>query len=180
MLELEKEMASSDQKAVYPGTFDPPTLGHMNVLTQALALFDEVYVVVANNFQKQTLFSQAERLRLLQSCAQELKISFQVEVHKGLIVDYCRDRGIDFLIRGLRSYSDFENECRMALMTRRLCPQLKILHIMADEKFFNLSSSLIKELACYGERSLSDFLPRGVELELKKKMREFKVESQKV
>ncbi len=165
-------MAAMKRIAVYAGSFDPPTLGHLDVIQRVQPLFDKIYLVVADNSRKHTLFSSSERVELLEGAADEIlpKGSFEIRLHQGLIVNLCKDVGAKVLIRGLRALSDFENEFQMATMNRRLDSSIETLHIMTDEKFFFVSSSLVKELA-YNEGSLKELVPTNVLKALLKKVK---------
>lgn len=156
--------------AVYAGSFDPPTLGHLDVAERVSQLFDKVYLVVAENARKQYLFSDQERAELLEKSAKRILKGrkFEVHIHRGLISDFCKVHKVNVLVRGLRAVSDFEGELAMATMNRRLNPDLETLHIMTHQKYFFLSSSLIKEVAQHGG-SLKDLVPPEVEQALRKK-----------
>ncbi len=156
--------------AVYAGSFDPPTNGHLDVIRRVAPLFDKLYLVVADNSRKQSLFSQEERVELLHEALEKIlpKKSFAVESFKGLIVNFCKKVGAQVLIRGIRAVSDFENEFQMATMNRKLDPTIETLHVMTDEKFFFLSSSLVKELARH-HAPLEELVPSNVLKALKKR-----------
>jgi len=155
--------------AVYAGTFDPPTLGHLDVLSRVEPLFDKIYVVVAENHRKKTLFTPQQRVSLIEDSLKELKqFKSHIEVlsYAGLIVDFCKKQNAKVLIRGLRAISDFENELQMAAMNRRLMAGIETLHMMTDEKYLFVSSSLIKEVAMSGG-ALGGIVPKCVEKALK-------------
>lgn len=158
--------------AVYAGSFDPPTLGHLDVLSRAATLFDVIYVVVAKNSEKQSLFDVSERVELLKRSIPQRKSGAKIviEVHEGLIVDFCKRVGSHALIRGLRAISDFEAEFKMATMNRRLNRGIETLHIMTDERYLFLSSSLIKEVARHGAK-LNGLVPTVVARAIREKMR---------
>jgi len=151
------------RNAVYAGSFDPPTSGHLDVIRRVQPLFDRLHLVVAVNGAKHSLFSAEERVELLRESVAEVlpRGSFEVPAPHGLIVDFCRDRGIHCLIRGLRAVSDFEKEFQMAAMNRRLDSSIETLHVMTDESFFFVSSSLVKELA-HHRAPLKGLVPRPV------------------
>jgi pantetheine-phosphate adenylyltransferase len=161
--------------AVYGGSFDPPTLGHIDVVKRVYANFDEIHVVVAVNSNKKGFFEPHERVALLEKALADLvqKGRVKVKSHQGLLVGYCAKVGAKILIRGLRAVSDFEAELQMASMNRRLAPKIETFHVMTDEKFLFVSSSLIKEIAEHGV-SLSDLVPAGVEAALKNKFQKLK------
>ncbi|MBL68570.1 MAG: pantetheine-phosphate adenylyltransferase [Verrucomicrobiales bacterium] len=154
---------------IYPGSFDPPTLGHVDVIGRAARLFDRVIVAVADNRGKRPLFTKVERGRLLK---QEVKAFANVEVDsfKGLLVDYAARMDACAIIRGLRAVSDFEYEFQMALVNRRLADQVETIFMMPRGKYIYLSSSLVKEVASLGGE-VSAFVPAAVEAALRKKLR---------
>lgn len=156
--------------AVYAGSFDPPTNGHLDVVRRVQPLFDKIYMLVADNSRKKTLFTADERVELLVGAlAERIPLgSFEVRPWTGLVVDFCKEIGAKVLIRGLRAVSDFENEFQMATMNRRLDPTVETLHVMTDEQYFFLSSSLVKELARH-KTNLNNLVPQNVMEALKKK-----------
>lgn len=158
--------------AVYAGSFDPPTNGHIDVIRRVQPNFDKLYLVVAENSRKNTLFTTEERVKLLQGALEPIlpEGSFEVESCSGLIVDYCRKVGTHILIRGLRAISDFEAEFQMATMNRRLRGDIETLLVVTDEKYFFVSSSLIKEVAYHGGE-LEGLVPENVKKALEKKCR---------
>ena len=149
--------------ALYAGTFDPVTLGHLDVLGRALALFDRVEVTVAVNASKQTLFSLEERVGLVQESIGALDGSERVSVaaFEGLLVDHARQRGATALVRGLRAVSDFDYEYRMALANRRLAPNVESVFLMPAEGQSIVSSSLVREIHRWGG-DVSSFVPPPV------------------
>ena len=135
--------------AVYPGTFDPPTRGHTDLVKRSLALADRVVVAVSRNSSKQPLFSLEERLEMLrQAVGTDPRVSF--EAFDGLLVDFCRARDATLIVRGLRAVSDFEYEFQMAMMNRHLLPGLETVFLVPPEDATYLSSSLVREVARYG------------------------------
>ncbi len=154
--------------AVYAGSFDPITLGHLDVAEKVRSLFDEIHIVVADNRQKKTLFTANERVKFIQDSLEHrgMTKTFHVASTEGLVVDYCRLNHASHLIRGLRAVSDFESEFSLAVMNRRLESGVTTVHVMADEKYFFLSSSLVKEVAGFG-RSVDDFVTPTVAAALK-------------
>lgn len=153
--------------AVYAGSFDPITNGHVDVLERAIALFDRIIMTVANNSGKKYLFAPEERVELVRSAVAKYA-TVDVELFEGLIVDYAHRKGAIALIRGLRAISDFEYEFQMALMNRKLDDSLHTVFLMPHEKYTYLNSSIIRELACLG-RDCSEFVPIGVNAALMKK-----------
>jgi pantetheine-phosphate adenylyltransferase len=136
-------------KAAFPGSFDPPTLGHANIIQRAAAIFDELVVIVAENRQKKNLFAAAERLALVGGIARPWK-NVRVELCEGLIVDFLKERGIPILIRGVRGEGDFSYEFELSMMNRALCPGIETVFMTTDPRYIVLRSSSIKELASFG------------------------------
>jgi pantetheine-phosphate adenylyltransferase len=154
------------RRILYPGTFDPITLGHFDVIERAVKLFDEVIVAVAENPNKKPLFSKDERYAMVSRAVAPLGAKVTVENFDGLLVDYAEKKGACALLRGLRAVSDFEFEFQMALMNRQLNPQLETLFLMPKDTYSYLSSSIIKEIARLGG-DISPFVPGEVALALK-------------
>ena len=153
--------------AVYPGSFDPVTRGHIDVLERALELFDRVIITVARNTSKLSLFTPEERVELIRTAVRTYP-SVEVEAFDGLIVEYAREHGAVALVRGLRAVSDFEYEFQMALMNRKLARDVETVFLMPNERYTYLNSSIIRELARF-QTDVSDFVPTNVAeaLELK-------------
>lgn len=154
---------------IYPGSFDPVTYGHLDIIKRALRISDKVVVAVAHNTDKKALFSVKERMDMLKKAVKDLK-GVEVGDFKGLIVDYVRKKGARVVIRGLRMISDFEYEFQMALTNRKLADDIETIFMMPSESYSYLSSKLIKEAASLGA-NLEGFVPRFVETEIKKKLR---------
>jgi pantetheine-phosphate adenylyltransferase len=153
--------------AVYPGTFDPLTNGHVDILRRALKIFDRVVVALAENVRKAPLFSLDERRKLIaDALGQDGRV--EIDAFQGLLADYCRRRGAGVVIRGLRALADFEYEFQSAHMNRRLAPDVETLFLMTGEESFYVSSSLVKEVALMGG-DVSRMVPRGVAAALTEK-----------
>ncbi len=135
--------------AVYPGSFDPPTRGHTDLVQRSLVLADQVIVAVARNSTKEPLFTVAERLEMLRS-AMGTDPRIRYESFEGLLVEFARRSGATFIVRGLRAVSDFEYEFQMALMNRHLHPDLETVFLVPPEDATYLSSSLVREVARHG------------------------------
>jgi len=135
--------------AVYPGTFDPITNGHANILRRSLKIFDRVVVALAENVRKAPLFSLDERRKLIADALGGDK-RLEIDAFQGLLADYCRRRGASVVIRGLRALADFEYEFQSAHMNRRLAPDVETMFLMTSEESFYVSSSLVKEVALMG------------------------------
>lgn len=157
------------KKAVYPGTFDPVTYGHIDLIKRAAKIFDEVIVAVADNDTKNPLLSTSERVDLLKRAVKGMN-KVKVESFSELMVDYVQSRKINVVIRGLRMISDFEYEFQMALTNRKLNSNIEVMFMMPNELYSFLSSKLIKEVAALGAE-LSEFLPSFVEKKLKERLK---------
>lgn len=155
--------------AVYPGSFDPVTYGHLDLIERALRVFDKVTVAIAKNVGKDPLFTTEERLEMMRQATRALK-RVEVEAFDGLVVDYVQKKKAALVIRGLRMISDFEYEFQMALTNRKLNSHIETLFLMPSESYAYLSSRLIKEAAGLGAK-ISDFVPPFVEKRLKAKLR---------
>ena len=146
--------------AVYPGTFDPITNGHVDILRRSLKIFDRVVVALADNIRKTPLFSLAERQAMIvEALGKDQRL--EVDAFQGLLADYCRKRGATVVIRGLRALADFEYEFQSAHMNRRLAPDVETMFLMTSEESFYVSSSLVKEVALMGG-DVSRMVPPGV------------------
>jgi pantetheine-phosphate adenylyltransferase len=154
-------------RAIYPGSFDPVTNGHLDVIERARKLFDEVIVAVADNDEKQPLFSLKDRLNLLSETAGKID-NVRIAEFKGLLVDFARGEEAGAVIRGLRAVSDFEFEFQMALMNRKLDGAVETIFLMPKEEYTYLSSRIVKEIARLGG-DVSRFVPACVVKALKTK-----------
>jgi pantetheine-phosphate adenylyltransferase len=153
--------------AVYPGTFDPVTNGHIDLVERSLKIFDIVIVAVAENPRKEPLFSPEERVALFKKALGKRK-NVVIEGFDGLLVDYVKMKGAVGIIRGLRAVSDFEYELQMALMNRRLDNTLETVYLMPSEDYSFITSTIVKEAASYGG-DVSSLVPGVVVAKLKKK-----------
>lgn len=149
--------------AVYPGSFDPITYGHLDILERATEIMDKVYLTVAVNREKKTVFDEVERLTLINKCLEGKKWAHKVEVTQftGLLVEYAKSVKANTLIRGVRQVSDFEYEFRMALMNRRLAPTIETIFLMPREELTFVSASMVREVAYWGG-DLTSFVPDHV------------------
>jgi pantetheine-phosphate adenylyltransferase len=154
--------------AIYPGSFDPVTNGHIDVIERARSMFDHVVVAIAHNPNKAGLFTPAERAALLGSVLVKDE-RLEIDIFDGLLVDYARRRGAGVIVRGLRAVADFEYEFQLALMNRRLVPEVDTIFLMTDERNFYVSSSLVKEVASLGG-DVSGFVPGAVKTALHAKL----------
>jgi pantetheine-phosphate adenylyltransferase len=153
--------------AIYPGTFDPITFGHIDVVERAAQLFPHVVILVARNTSKQPLFSGEERIAMVQEVFRGRK-GIEVEGFDGLLVEYARRRKASVLIRGLRAVSDFEYEFQMALTNRKLSSTLETIFLVPREQYTYLNSSIVREIARLGG-NISDFVPANVRRRLKQR-----------
>jgi pantetheine-phosphate adenylyltransferase len=151
---------SEMRRAIYPGSFDPVTNGHLDVIERARKLFDEVVVAVAHNDEKQPLFSLQQRLDLLRETAGKID-NVRITEFSGLLVEFAGAQGAGAVIRGLRAISDFEFEFQMALMNRHLNPAVETIFLMPKEEYTYLSSRIVKEIARLGG-NVSSFVPGRV------------------
>lgn len=165
---LSGEDRRNNRRAVYPGSFDPVTNGHIDVIRRALVLFDEVFVVVAENPEKSPLFNAGERIELMERALSSFQ-GVQVESFSGLTVEYARKKGAHNIIRGLRATSDFDYEFQMAITNRQLAREVETIFLMPSEDHFYLSSKLIKEIAQRGGE-VGRFVPDFVNSALQKKL----------
>lgn len=136
-------------RAVYPGSFDPVTRGHLDIIERASKVFDHLIVAVLENPRKNALFSMAERVRMLKSITQSYD-NVEVDSYQGLLVEYAEKNNLAIIIKGLRAISDFEFEFQMALINKKLNRNVDTMFMMTDYKYSFISSSLVKEVASYG------------------------------
>jgi pantetheine-phosphate adenylyltransferase len=155
-------------KAAFPGSFDPPTLGHLNIIQRAAGIFNELLVVVAENRQKKYLFSAEERVSMLQELTGEWK-NVSVTVSDSLIVDFLQKQDIKLLLRGVRGANDFSYEFELSMMNKALDPRIETIFMTTDPEYFVLRSSAIKELASFGGNT-AGMVPPLVAEALKKRL----------
>lgn len=155
------------KRVLYPGTFDPVTNGHIDIIKRAMDLFDELVVTVAKNPTKTCLFSTEERVIMLRECLKDYP-KITVDYFDGLVVDHAKEVGAMGIIRGLRAISDFEYEFQMALMNRKLDEEIRTIFLMPHEKYTYLNSTIIRNLAQF-KGDVSDFVPEVVAEKLKEK-----------
>jgi pantetheine-phosphate adenylyltransferase len=158
------------RSAVYPGSFDPMTVGHLDIIRRVCRLYDEVTILISHNQQKTYLFSAAERKQITEECLKTIK-NVKVEVYQGLTVDFMRSKNIPVIIRGLRAVVDFEYEMAMANMNRKLAPDIETILMFASPEHYYISSRAIKEIAQFGGK-LEDLVPGIVIPLLIQKMKE--------
>ena len=146
--------------AIYPGSFDPVTLGHLNIIKRASQCFEKVIVCVMVNSKKQGMFTPDERVEFLRRATARFS-NVEVDFSDELLAEYARRRKAHVVVKGLRAVSDFEQEVQMAVINRKLNPRLETMFLASSEKYTYLSSTIVKEMARYGA-DLSDFVPREI------------------
>lgn len=146
--------------AIYPGSFDPVTSGHLNIIQRAAKIFDKLIVCVMVNAGKKPMFSQEERVDLIRRVTADIP-NVEVDSSGELLAEYAKRKGSCVVVKGLRAGSDFENEFQMALINHKINPDLDTMFLTAESQFMYLSSSTVKELGSYGV-DLSDFLPQEI------------------
>lgn len=154
--------------AIYPGSFDPVTLGHLNIIKRAARCFDKLIVCVMVNSNKTGMFTPPERVELLRRSVKRFP-NVEVDFSSGLLAAYAKERGANVVVKGLRAVSDYENELQMALINRKINPRLETMFLPSSAKYTYVSSSVVKEMARYGA-DLSDFLPREIIADVNEKV----------
>ena len=157
--------------AIYPGSFDPVTSGHLNIIRRAAMIFDHLVVCVMVNAGKTPMFSLEERVELIRRVTKDLP-NVEVDSSSELLADYARRKGGSVLVKGLRAGSDFEYEFQMAMINRKLNPELDTMFLTAEHQYMYMSSSMVKELARYNA-DLSDFLPEEIIPDFKNRVRTY-------
>ncbi len=156
-------------KAVVPGSFDPVTKGHLDIITRSAGVFDEVIVVVLQNPAKTTTFSVEERMDFIRRVTCDIP-NVRVDSFSGLLVDYMSKEGAHVIVKGLRAVSDFEYEYQMALTNRKLNPDVETFFLNTSQEFMYLSSSVVKQIALFGG-DVSDFLPEPIQDDVQNRLR---------
>jgi pantetheine-phosphate adenylyltransferase len=156
-------------RAIYPGSFDPITYGHIDIAKRAAELFDELYVVVMENKRKNYTFTIEERVEMVKECLKDIP-NVRVDTFSGLLVEYTTKNNINVVIRGLRAVTDFEYELQMALANKEICNGVETVFLMTDKNYSFLSSSLVKEVASFGGQ-VSQWVPEFVERKLREKFK---------
>ncbi len=155
------------KNALYPGTFDPVTNGHLDIIKRSKFLFEKITISVNANHLREFLFTPEERVDMIREVLASTP-GIEVESFQGLLVDYARKKGISFIIRGLRALSDFEHEFQMNLINRKLNPRIEMIYLMTSQKYSYLSSSITKEISKLGG-NVGELVPPLVEKKLKEK-----------
>ena len=158
-------------KAIYPGSFDPLTFGHIDLVERSVRLFDRIIVAITTNPAKDPLFTVEERCDMIDKVVRKRFPTVEVDVFHGLLVDYVQEKKAQVIVRGIRAVTDYEYEFQMALMNRRLAPGIETVFMMPAEQYSYLSSRLVKEIASLGG-SVEGLVPQQVEKRLKKKFRQ--------
>ena len=158
------------KSAVYPGTFDPVTNGHIDIIERALKLFDKLYIVVGDNPQKSATFATDERVLMLKDALKKYDSRVEIEHFDGLLLNYVKKKKSNVVVRGLRAISDFEFEFSRALISRELANDIETIFLMTKDDYAFLSSSIVKEIAMF-KGSVKGFVPEIVEKKLREKFR---------
>ncbi|MBQ2050590.1 MAG: pantetheine-phosphate adenylyltransferase [Spirochaetales bacterium] len=155
--------------AMLPGSFDPPTVGHMDIITRTARLYDRLFVVIADNIAKKTLFSAEERKKMLEDLLAGYD-NIEVCIWGGLVVDFAKEHDCGVVVRGVRAMNDFGYEFELAMTYKQMCPDLEVLFIPTDPKYFLIRSSSIKEMAVFGA-DISKMVPELVLNRVKAKLK---------
>ena len=154
--------------AIYPGSFDPLTNGHIDIIRRGLEIFDKIVVAVAHNTSKRTLFTPRERVQMIKEVFRG-EPGVEVVTFEGLLVNYCRSKGIKVILRGLRTVSDFEFEFQVAHANKKMAPEIDTLFMMTGSEYSHISSTILKEIVLLGG-SGKGMIPASIEKKMKKKM----------
>ncbi len=157
------------RRGIYPGSFDPVTLGHLDIIKRAANLVDELYVPVIRNKMKKPLFSTSERIHLLNKVTEDIK-NVKVESFDGLTVDYADQKNANVIFRGLRAVTDFEYELQIAQTNHQLNPKVDTVFLITNVEYAYLSSSIVREIASYGG-NIEDFVPENIVEKIKEKFK---------
>ena len=160
--------------AIYPGSFDPVTLGHLNIIKRASQCFDKVIVCVMINSNKKGMFTPDERVDMLRRVTERFG-NVEVDFSDELLAAYAKRRGAHVVVKGLRAVSDYEQEVQMAVINRKLNPRLETMFLASSEKYTYISSTIVKEMARYGA-DLTDFVPREIVDDVNERMRQLQEE----
>ncbi len=154
------------KKAVYPGSFDPFSNGHLDIIKRASLIFDELYILVSNNIHKKTNFTSIERVEMIKKCVQDIP-NVIVESYDGLVVSYCKEKDISIIVRGLRNYSDYESEFNLAQFNKDISANIETIFLLPSTKTQFVSSSAIKELVKFN-CDISKYVPKPILKEVKR------------
>lgn len=153
--------------AIYPGTFDPLTMGHLDLIKRAAKLFDKVIVLVSVNASKKSIFEPEERVDLIKEAVKDIE-NTEVDYNEGLTVKYAEKHGVNILVRGVRAFSDFEYELQMALMNRKLNNEIETVFLMPKNEYSYISSTIVKGITDFGG-NITEFVPPNVKKALNEK-----------
>lgn len=159
--------------AVYPGSFDPITYGHLDIIERSAKICDKLIVAVLVNSTKTPTFSLEERVELIKTSVGDAR-NIEIESFSGLLIDYMKQKDANIIIKGLRAFSDFEYEFQMALMNKTLCPEVETLFMMTSSRYSYVSSSMVKELVRY-DGDIDEFVPQLIKGKITDKFKERKV-----
>ncbi|HNR87631.1 MAG TPA: pantetheine-phosphate adenylyltransferase [Spirochaetota bacterium] len=154
---------------IYPGSFDPLTNGHLDIIERAKRLCDRLIIAVARNSSKKPLFSIEERMDMLRACCDTGDNTIEVATFDGLLVDFCKNSDVSFIVRGLRAIVDFDYEYAIALLNRQLAPDIDTIFLMTKGEYSFISSNIVREVASYGG-DVSSFVPQFVQQRLQEKL----------
>lgn len=157
------------KKCVYPGSFDPISNGHLDLIRRASKLFDEVHVLISNNILKSSTFTIEERIEMIKECTKQLP-NVIVTSSDGLVVKYCKDNNINIIVRGMRNYSDYEAEFQLFQYNRDIYPNIETVLLMPTTKLQVVTSSAIKELVAFGV-DISKYVPKQIEAKILEKLK---------
>ena len=163
--------------AIYPGSFDPITSGHLNIIQRAANIFDKLIVCVMVNAGKNPMFTLEERVDLIRRVTRDIP-NLEIHCSNKLLAEFAREQGSCVIVKGLRAVSDFENEFQMALINRKINCDLDTMFLTADKEYMYMSSSVVKELGSYGA-NLSDFLPKEIIPDFQEKLEKQKIREEK-
>jgi len=153
---------------IYPGSFDPLTNGHLDITERAKKICDKLIIAVAKNSAKHPLFSVDERIGMLRECCKCENDQVEIASFEGLLVDFCRQKGVSFIIRGLRAIVDFEYEYAIALLNKTLAPEIETMFLLSKSEYSFISSNMVKEVAAYGG-DITSLVPQFVHKKLREK-----------
>jgi len=153
---------------IYPGSFDPMTNGHLDLIKRSVNICDKLVVAIGINSTKEPLFSFEERKEMILECLDDIRDKVEVIALQGMIVDYCKDNNISLIVKGLRSTTDFEYELAIASANKKLAPGVETLFVMASDEYSSVSSSIVKEIASY-KGDITFFVPQNVEKKIRQK-----------
>ena len=157
------------KKAIYPGSFDPISNGHLDLIRRASRLFDEVHVLISNNILKTSTFTVEERIEMVKECTKQLP-NVVVQSSDGLVVNYCKENNISIIVRGMRNYSDYEAEFQLFQYNRDIYPNIETVLLMPTTKLQVVTSSAIKELVAFGV-DITKYVPKQIEAKILEKLK---------